>query len=478
MLAAVCASGSLAHPPAPLTLTVGKSLVIDSEAKIQRVAVATPEVAEAVAVSPRELLVNGKAAGETSLIVWEQSGRRIVYDLIVRQSTARVDRVREQLRAELPEYDVALTTEGESVFLRGTVPDSIAAKRAAAIAGTLGKVVSLLNVVVPPVESQILLKVRFANVDRSASRELGANLFSTGALNTEGVVTTQQYTPPGIKTESGRSDITISDALNVFLFRRDLNLGATLQALASRNLLEMLAEPNVLALNGKAASFVSGGEFPFPTLQGGGAGLGAVTIAFREFGVRINFLPNITPRGTIRLQVTPEVSSLDFANGLTFQGFHIPALATRRISTEVELEDGQSFVIAGLLDRTTTESLNKIPGIGDIPLLGKLFQSHAISRNHSELLVLVTPELVRPIPKDQAPPELGFPQPFLKNAPATAPRTPAVQATGPVPVTPPRATVPLEQITEPKPGQPAPGAGMPAIQIVPVPVSPGSGTGK
>src|SRR5262249_24555115 len=155
------------------------------------------------------------------------------------------------------------------------------------------------------------------------------------------------------------------------------------------------------AINGKPASFVSGGEFPYPTLQGGGAGLGAVTISFREFGIRLQFLPTVTPRGTIRLQVTPEVSSLDFAHGLTFQGFSIPALATRRIQTEIELESGQSFAIAGLLDNRLTENLSKIPGLAQIPLLGKLFQSRSTPRQNGELLVLVTPEVVRPIPQGQ-----------------------------------------------------------------------------
>ena len=181
-----------------------------------------------------------------------------------------------------------------------------------------------------------------------------------------------------------------------------MNLGATIAALEARNLLQILAEPNVMAINGHNASFLAGGEFPFPNLQGGGGGLGAVTIQFREFGVRINFTPTITPRGTIRLNVTPEVSSLDFANGLIFNGFTIPALSTRRMSTEVELEEGQTFAIGGLLDNRDTETFNKVPGLGNIPFFGNLFRSRQITKNNSELLVMVTPELVRPIPKGMA----------------------------------------------------------------------------
>ncbi|MFB3826740.1 MAG: pilus assembly protein N-terminal domain-containing protein [Bryobacteraceae bacterium] len=462
------------EPSTRLEVTVGKSLVIDSPVNIQRVSVATPELAEAVAVNPRELLINGKGAGETTLIMWEQGGRRVVYDLAIRQSNAKVEHVRQQLKKEFPGEDVTLAVEGEAVFLRGTVKDLTAAERAANIAGTLGKVVNLLNVTVPPVEAQVLLKVRFANVDRAAARDLGVNIMSTGALNTPGGITTQQFTPPRITVEGARTDFSVADALNIFLFRRDLDLGATIKALASRRLLEILAEPNVLAINGQQASFVSGGEFPFPTLQGGGAGLGAVTISFREFGVRINFLPLITPRGTIRLKVQPEVSSLDFANGLVFQGFNIPALATRRVTTEVELEDRQSFAIAGLLDNRTIETLNKIPGISDIPLIGKLFQSQSISRNNSELLIVITPELVRPIPKGQPTPQVDFPLPFLQGAPTTAPRTPGLETTGPVPVVTQRQTIPVEQLLQQqhKPIQPAPASGIPPIQLVPVPVTP------
>jgi pilus assembly protein CpaC len=343
---------------------------------------------------------------------------------------------------------------------------------AAVIAGVLGKIVNLLNVRVPAADPQILLKVRFANVDRVAARELGANILSTGALNTTASLTTGTFSPPRIETGNGAHELSISDALNVFLFRRDINLGAVIRALASRELLEILAEPNVLAMNGRPASFVSGGEFPFPTVQGGNTSLGAVTIQFREFGVRINFLPHVTPRGTIRLQVVPEVSSLDYANGLTFQGFHIPALATRRVQTEVELASGQSFVIAGLMDNRLTDSISKIPGLGDIPLLGKIFRSQTVTRNRSELLVLVTPELVQPIPENAPTPDIPMPQPFLKGdpLPQANPKGAALPRT---------ETVPIESLipaptdgTTPAPADgttPAPGPRPPAPGLSPAP---------
>ncbi len=449
-----------------LFVTAGKSLVVESPTVIQRVSVADGKIAEAVVITPKEVLINGLAPGETSLVIWQQGGNRLLFDLKVLPSPARLEAVRRELEKELPGQDVSISLEGENVFLRGTVNDKIAAERALNIASTLGKPVNLLYVKTPPAEQQILLKVRFANVDRAASQDLGVNFFSTGALNTPGSITTQQFQPPQVQFAGAQgATFNLTDALNIFLFRPDLDLGATIRALQGKRLLEMLAEPNLLAMNGQPASFLAGGEFPVPVVQTGIAGAGAVTIQWREFGVRINFLPTVTPRGTIRLRVAPEVSSLDYANAVVLQGFTIPAIATRRVQTEIELESGQSFLIAGLLDNRVMESFSKIPGIGDIPVLGKLFQSRTLTKNNSELLVAVTPELVRPIPAGQPVPDIKMPEEFMKGAPTAAPRTPGTEVTGPVPVKPVQEKVPVEQLTETKPAP----AAAPAVQIIPTP---------
>ena len=449
------------HPASArdLFVTVGKSLVVDSPVNIQRVSVANGDLAEALAVNPREVLVNGKSAGETSMIIWQQGGNRLFFDLTIRASNAKVAAVQQEIDREMPGQDVKISYENDMVFVHGTVKDLTSSDRAVAIAASLGKTVNLLHVAVPPTEAQILLKVRFYDVDRSATQNLGLNIISTGATNTIGRVTTGQFSPPVLTQNPGQpTTITYSDLLNVFLFRPDLNLGATIAALESQDLLQSLAEPNVLAINGKTASFLAGGEFPYPTLQGGGGGLGQVTIQFKEFGIRLNFTPIITPRGTIRLHVLPEVSSLDFANGLIFEGFNIPALNTRRVETEVELEEGQSFAIGGLLDNTLTQTLSRVPGLANIPLLGKLFQSRNIKKNNSELLVVVTPELVRPVPKGQPVPEIKMPMEWLKG-PAGVPRTPGMDVTGPVPGRPPKDAVPVEQmIQSQRPMPPLPGS--------------------
>lgn len=448
-----------AGAPAPreLSIVAGKSLVVDSPVDVLRVSVSDPSIVEAVGITPTEVVLNGKSAGQTSVIVWQKGGNRLFFDVTVRpKGEKKIDILKRELARELGDQDVQIAIEEDTVYLRGTVQSLTASQRATAIATSLGgkdvKLVNLLNVNVPETEPQILLKVRFADIDRSATNDLGLNLFSTGAGNTLGRATTGQFSPPGLSGSvgAGRETFRLSDALNVFLFRPDLDLGMTLKALEANKLVEMLAEPNVLASNGKEASFLAGGEYPYPVAQGGGiSGVPVITIQFREFGVRLTFTPYLTSRGTIRLKVTPEVSALDFANGFVYQGFNIPALATRRVSSEIELSDRQSFAIAGLLDNRLVESMSRVPGLASVPLLGKLFQSRSVSKNKSELLVLVTPEIVRPIPADQKPADLTFAGKFLKEGSAAPPRTPGAEQTG-ASLQPPRKVVPLEVLQEEK----------------------------
>jgi len=260
-------------------------------------------------------------------------------------------------------------------------------------------------------------------------------------------VGTQQFPGPTISSLSPVVT-TLADALNLFFFRSDLNLGASIEALEVKGLLQVLSEPNLVTENGKPASFLAGGEFPFPSVSASGGGVPVVSIQFREYGVRLTFTPTITARGTIHLEVSPEVSALDFADGLTISGFSVPALTTRKISTQVELSEGQSFAIGGLLDNRTTDTFEKIPFIGDIPILGKLFQSKSVSKTNTELVVIVTPELVRPIPAGQPVPALNFPKPFLAPNTSGYPRTPGLEVTGPIPVKPPNEAIPVEQLIQ------------------------------
>jgi pilus assembly protein CpaC len=249
--------------------------------------------------------------------------------------------------------------------------------------------------------------------------------------------------------------------------------------LETNGVLQVLSEPNVLTGNGKEGSFLAGGQYPYPVVQGiTGSGAGAVTIQFKDFGVRLNFIPTITPRGTIRLQVAPEVSSLDFANGITISGFTVPGIDVRKVKTEVELSEGQSFAIGGLLDNRSTKNFAKIPFLGDIPVLGKFFQSISDSKTNTELVVIVTPEIVNPIPTGAPLPGLNYPNKFLPPN-STTPMTPDVETT----VSKPPPTMPVEAlILSMQPEQPlvieggmSAGAGgttaPTAISAVPVPAS-------
>jgi pilus assembly protein CpaC len=411
------------------------------------------EYAEATAVSPTEILVNGKAPGETSMIVWQAGGGRLFFNVRVGESNYvandRMETLRRELRAELPGQTLKVTSENGLIFLRGTVKDLNSSNRAVQIAATAGKVINLLYVDVPPPDPQILLKVRFASVDRSLEKQLGLNIFSTGATNSIGTISTGQFSPPSVSLPSGGASAvaTITNALNLSIFRPDLNLGATLQDLETIGLVQVLAEPNVLAQNGKEASFLAGGEFPYPVVQGTASGAaGAVTIEFKEFGIRLNFIPTITPRGTIHLQVAPEVSTLDFTNAIEISGFDVPGIDIRNVKTEVELADGQSFAIGGLLDNNETKTFEKIPFLGDIPILGKFFQSEQKTRNNTELIVIVTPVMVDPIPVGAPLPALNYPDKFLPPNSTIPMHTPERTTAGAAPPQP--TTMPVEQLIQ------------------------------
>lgn len=438
-----------------LSVAVGKTVLIDCAKPVSRVAVGMAEVAEASAISPTEIMIVGKTAGETSLILWDTKGNRQFFNVTVRPpatiSSDRLESVRRQLQMELPGQPLRISADRDMIFLRGTVKDLTSASRAAQIAGTAGKVINLLNVEVPAADPQILLKVRFASIDRTKSLQAGINLFSSGFGNTLAGVSTGQFSQPNISVPSAGqpATTTISNELNLFAFLPGLNLGATLQALQTRGIAEVLAEPNIVASNGKQASFLAGGEFPIPVVQSstGGGGAGAITIQFKEFGIRLNFIPTITPRGTIRLQVAPEVSALDYSHAVEIGGSEVPALTSRKVNDEVELADGQSFVIGGLLDNEETETFSKIPFLGDIPYIGKFFQSISKNKTNTELIVIVTPTIVQPIQAGTPLPELKYPSPFLPPNSGIAMHHPDEKPAGATTPAPP-ASMPLETLID------------------------------
>jgi pilus assembly protein CpaC len=400
-------------------ITVGKGQLIDCPGGIIRVAASSPEVVDAVTASGNEVLFHAKAVGQATLFIWSKGGDRTVYQVTV---DPNLEGLQALLNETFPGEQIEIRASRDSVALVGKVSSQAVADRALALLSTTVKgAVNNLSVPPPSIEKQVVLHVKFAELDRNAAESFGVNLLSTGALNTPFRLTTGQYASgttsqiPGQTTDgNSKASFTLSDMLNIFAFRPDLNLGALIKDLQSRGLLQILAEPNLVASNGKEASFLAGGEFPIPVAQTGANG-GAISVMFREYGIRLTFLPVLTSHNTIRLHVKPEVSSIDAANGVTVSGLTIPALTTRRMETDIELGVGQSFAIGGLIDDRVIENLANVPGLAHIPLLGALFRSRSVTRSKTELVVVVTPETAMPLAVPPAGPKM--PLKFLPPLP-------------------------------------------------------------
>jgi len=392
-----------------LHLTTGRSMVLMPDFDVTRIAITNPAVADATVVQPREILIDGKAPGTISLIVWG-ADQRVQYDVVVEQPVAALE---QQLRQLFPGEEIQVAVNADAIVLSGRVSSTQVMLRAAEIArasAPKGNVINMLQVPGAIDAQQVMLQVRFAEVNRRALLELGASIFtgSAGYRNWIARGTTQQFPSAEFSGDFASNEVVLSDFLNIFLFNTNFNIGTVIRALRQTGYFQSLAEPNLLAYNGREASFLAGGEFPVPF----SSGLGAVSIQFREFGVRLNFTPTIAG-DLIRLRVRPEVSSLDFNNGILLEGFRIPALTMRRAETEVELRDGQSFAIAGLIDNESQTDTAAVPILSQLPIIGNLFKSKAERQERTELLVLITPRLVRPLNPDEVPPLPTLPGQFL-----------------------------------------------------------------
>jgi pilus assembly protein CpaC len=413
------AAGAARGPAANVTdidLLVGRSTVVNVGSPIARVSLTVPDIADAMVTAPAQLLIHGKQPGTISLFVWDRGGAITTYEVKVRRDLSALV---EQIKQLFPGEPITIIGSGKDVVVSGTVSSQYVVEKAASVAaGYVDKaenVVNLLKQQEGVASNQVMLRVRFAEVSRTAMTELGASLFTGPGGFNDYVArsTTQQFAAPSFdemnrtslqgadKWGGGRDTVettggkqTFSDFLNLFIFNNKYNVGTVVKALQDKGLFQSLAEPNLIATNGKEASFLAGGEFPIPILQGG-AGSNAVTVQFKEFGIRLSFTPTVLGGDLINLKVRPEVSALDFGNAVTVSGFRIPALTTRRTDTEVELRDGQTFAIAGLLNNTVTDSMRKIPGIGDIPILGWLFKSKSLQKNQTELVVMITPVIIK-----------------------------------------------------------------------------------
>jgi pilus assembly protein CpaC len=448
------APAAMTEVPTDVDLLVGRSTVLNVGATIARVSLTVPDIADAMVTAPTQLLIHGKQPGTISLFVWDRAGAIKTFEVKVRRDLTPLIAHIKQL---FPGESIAVIGSGKDVVISGTVSSKYVIEKAADVAGGYvdkkENVVNLLKQQEGVASNQVMLRVRFAEVSRNALQELGGSLFSDGNNNQYGRVTTQQFPAPFFDQSQPMLGKTLvfSDYLNLFLFDAKNQIGAVVKALQGRGVFQSLAEPNLIALNGKEASFLAGGEFPYPIPQGN---FGAFTIQFKEYGVRLNFTPTVLGGDLINLKIRPEVSSLDFNNAVVIEGFRIPALSTRRADTEVELRDGQTFAIAGLMNNTALSSMRKIPGLGDIPIIGTLFKSRAYQKDQSELVVMVTPIIVRRnapgvseglpalIEPFMSAPNKTLPQPdayvgsprYAPNSKAPAP-TPAASATpAPAPV--------------------------------------------
>lgn len=403
--------------PEALHIAVGHSLLIRTPSRVKRLLTGNPAVLESVLTTPNEVVLTAKQTGSSSLVLWEETGESRMIDVF---ADVDVNPLRNALEQAYPGGGVDVQSQEGKVVLVGIVPSAAVADQMVKMAGNFSKeVVSGLQVAEVPRQKQVMLKVRFAEADRNKLTAFGINLFSTGATNTIGTTSTQQFGAQSLNTQSQSgslidrfSQFNLSDLMNIFLFRPDINLGATIKDLQQKQVLQILAEPNLLAISGQPARFLAGGEFPYPVVQSLGGGVtGAVTIQFKPYGVKLEFVGTIQGDGIIRLKVVPEVSSLDYTNTVTISGFTMPAVQTRRAETEIELKDGQTFGIAGLLDERTTVQLSKVPGIADIPILGELFKSRNVSRTNTELIVLVTPTIIDPVagPVPGSSPQVNMP---------------------------------------------------------------------
>jgi pilus assembly protein CpaC len=391
----------------PVNVLVGQSRVINFDRPVGRFSVSNPEIAEAVLVTPDQVLVNGKAFGQVNFIAWEQSGGEyLVFDVYVRANLSLID---SQIRALFPTDDIRLSQANGSVVISGSVKDPKTAAQVDSVVQAAG--FKTVNMLASPVRNmaQVQLQVRVAEVNRTKLKDYSTSFTAIPPGGTAGYINSGNG-PSALGNTSTSPTETIlqsvlSPALNLFVFNSAINTAAMLRVLRTQGAFRELAEPNLIAMDGQQASFLAGGEFPVPVVQNGGAsGAGlAMTVVFKEYGVRLNFKPTILDEDHIQLELEPEVSTIDFANGVKFNGFVIPGLKTRRAKTGVELRDGQSFALAGLLDNSETKSFSHIPVVSEIPIIGNLFKSKSFQKSETELMFIVTAHLVKPVNRDDLP---------------------------------------------------------------------------
>jgi pilus assembly protein CpaC len=396
-----------------LHILIGHSVIIRTDSRLKRLLVGNPTVVTTATTAANEVVVTAAAPGSSSVVLWQEDNQSHILEVF---SDLDVSMLREAVARSFPREGIGVEAEEGRVVLTGIASSAPVVDQIVKMAGEFSKeVVNSIRIAQPGRQKQILLKVRFAQVDRSKLNQFGINILGMPGGKNIGTTSTQQFAPPQLVNQSSNgaaSPIGVSDLLNIFYFRPDINLAATIKALEQKQVVQILAEPNLLAADGEPARFLAGGELPYPVVSGV-SGSNTVSVQFKPFGVKLEFTGTVEDENTIRLKVFPEVSSLDFSNAVTISGFVLPAIATRHAETIVELRNGQSFGIAGLLDQRVTNQYSKIPWIGDVPILGELFRSKSVNRTNSELMVIVTPLILDPATSAAAPETPKMPQELL-----------------------------------------------------------------
>jgi pilus assembly protein CpaC len=395
----------------PVNLGISKSVVIDLPRDIKDVLVADPKVANAVVRSSRRAFIIGNAVGQTNVFFFDAEGKQIAgFDIAV---SPDLDGLREAIHEVLPDSDVTVRGIGEGVVLSGSVSSQQEAQQAYDIASNLHVPTNkIINAIVVRGRDEVMLKVTVAEVDRSVVKQLGINLsgqfgYGTAVVNFNNNAANPSvasgYAPP-LFPISGTPSNTFTGSVN--------HVTATLQAMEQAGVIHALAEPTLTAISGESAHFLAGGEFPYPSITSCTTTPCPPTIQFQNFGVSLTFTPVVLSEGRISLKMLTEVSELDNQNTVTVAGTTVPGLSVRRADTTVEIPSGGSLAVAGLIQDQTKQDITGMPGLMDVPILGTLFRSRDYLNNRTELMILVTPYIVRAVAeKDLARPDDGFADP-------------------------------------------------------------------
>lgn len=383
-----------AYEPEEIEVFAGKTAIIESRNPIDRVYVAKPEIANADVFSPRELAVTGNSPGSTTMTVWQEGRKTALYVIKVKYD---ITELKEKLHAAFPEEeDLRVQATHKTISLSGRISSAANLSEILAIAGTYAPEEKVNNFIQVGGVHQVMLDVRVAEMGKSLIRRMGINFSYAGNSDffvdtLAGLSTLDSFAVGG--GASPQLDFSFSDAVNMIFSLDKGSWIGFIDALKNEGLVKVLAEPTLIAQSGQSAYFLAGGEFPIPVPQENNT----ITIVYKEFGVGLSFTPKVLEKGRINIQVQPEVSELDFTTSIQSGGVAVPGLTTRRASTTVELADGQSFAIAGLMRESIQDNVEKFPWLGDIPVLGNLFRSKSFQKNETELVIVVTPHLVKPL---------------------------------------------------------------------------------